>query len=191
MVLSYFLKAAIDSAYHGYAKVAKSPYLSNNWAANQDLEPWPYDPARAQELFAGLARACAQAVLLVGIGTMALTANIAAKRIILRAVTAFIERTEVEWDDVFLDANTFKWIGYIPAAVIFCLATEILASDLVPLDLEFRSSILDLLKNVAYGFIVLCIVRATNASLTADTVEVDDDVPESISPGNRESQPGR
>ncbi|MCP4222987.1 MAG: hypothetical protein GY773_06565, partial [Actinomycetia bacterium] len=42
----------IDSIYYGYAELAYSPFPSNLWAQNKELEPWPYDPGRAKRLLA-------------------------------------------------------------------------------------------------------------------------------------------
>lgn len=42
----------IDALYHGYAQLTESPYMSNIWAHNKNLEVWPYDPGRAKELLA-------------------------------------------------------------------------------------------------------------------------------------------
>ncbi len=42
----------VDSLYYGYAALAYSPFPSNLWAQNKELEPWPYDPGRAKQLLA-------------------------------------------------------------------------------------------------------------------------------------------
>ncbi|MCP4654436.1 MAG: hypothetical protein GY856_03345 [bacterium] len=42
----------IDALYHGFAQLTYSPYMSNIWAHNKDLEVWPYDPGRAKQLLA-------------------------------------------------------------------------------------------------------------------------------------------
>ncbi len=42
----------IDSLQSGYATVSHSPFASDHWAHNKNLEPWPYDPGRAKELLA-------------------------------------------------------------------------------------------------------------------------------------------
>lgn len=42
----------VDAIYGGSAQVAVSPILSNVWAHNRELEPWPYDPQRAAEILA-------------------------------------------------------------------------------------------------------------------------------------------
>lgn len=45
-------QAIIDSLYYGYASPSHSPFASDIWAHNKDLEPWPYDPTRAKALLA-------------------------------------------------------------------------------------------------------------------------------------------
>jgi len=42
----------IDARYYGFAQLTESPYMSNIWAHNKHLEPWPYDPARAKQMLA-------------------------------------------------------------------------------------------------------------------------------------------
>jgi peptide/nickel transport system substrate-binding protein len=51
-------KAMVDAVYHGYARLSSGPVLSSMWAYNRNLQPLPYDPKRALELFdqAGLRR---------------------------------------------------------------------------------------------------------------------------------------
>lgn len=44
----------IDSLHFGYSSPAHSPFPSNLWAHNAELEPWPYDPGRAKEILDGL-----------------------------------------------------------------------------------------------------------------------------------------
>ncbi len=45
-------QAIIDALYYGYANLTDSPFPSNVWVYDEDLEPWPHDPARARELLA-------------------------------------------------------------------------------------------------------------------------------------------
>ncbi|MCP3959395.1 MAG: hypothetical protein GY719_16215 [bacterium] len=42
----------VDSIHYGYANVSYSPFPSNHWAYNKNLQPWPYDPGRAKEMLA-------------------------------------------------------------------------------------------------------------------------------------------
>ncbi|HEX9731314.1 MAG TPA: ABC transporter substrate-binding protein [Thermoanaerobaculia bacterium] len=52
LTLAIDRQSIIDSLYYGFANVSGSPYPSNLWVFNQDLEPWPHDPRRARELLA-------------------------------------------------------------------------------------------------------------------------------------------
>ena len=45
-------QSIIDALLFGYARVATSPIISTVWAHDPELEPWPYDPAKARELLA-------------------------------------------------------------------------------------------------------------------------------------------
>ncbi len=52
LTLAIDRQGIIDSIYHGYANVTDSLFMSNLWACNKELKPWPYDPERAKELLA-------------------------------------------------------------------------------------------------------------------------------------------
>lgn len=45
-------RTIIDTVYYGYAVLTASPYPTRSWVYNHALEPWPYDPQRAQALLA-------------------------------------------------------------------------------------------------------------------------------------------
>jgi peptide/nickel transport system substrate-binding protein len=45
-------KAAVDTVYHGHARLASGPVLSSMWAFNRNLPQLPYDPGLASELLA-------------------------------------------------------------------------------------------------------------------------------------------
>ena len=45
-------QAIIDSLYYGYAAPSHSPFTTDVWAHNDQLTPWPYDPAKARQLLA-------------------------------------------------------------------------------------------------------------------------------------------
>ncbi|MEM9554408.1 MAG: ABC transporter substrate-binding protein [Acidobacteriota bacterium] len=40
----------VDSLFYGYADVPSSPLAADTWVHHDELEPWPYDPQRAQEI---------------------------------------------------------------------------------------------------------------------------------------------
>lgn len=50
LTLAIDRKALIDSVWYGFGKIADSPILSNVWAHDPNLQPWPYDPAKAREI---------------------------------------------------------------------------------------------------------------------------------------------
>lgn len=43
-------KGAVDTAYHGFARLAAGPVLSSMWAFNRNLPQFPYDPEQARAL---------------------------------------------------------------------------------------------------------------------------------------------
>jgi len=45
-------KSVVDTAYHGFAKLANGPVLSSMWAYNRALPVLPYDPEQARALLA-------------------------------------------------------------------------------------------------------------------------------------------
>jgi peptide/nickel transport system substrate-binding protein len=45
-------EAIVQAVYHGFARRAVGPILSQMWAFNRDLEPLPYDPERSRRLLA-------------------------------------------------------------------------------------------------------------------------------------------
>lgn len=45
-------RAIVDTIYYGYADLSHSPINDEVWAHNDEIEPWPYDPAKAREMLA-------------------------------------------------------------------------------------------------------------------------------------------
>ncbi|MDX1631197.1 MAG: ABC transporter substrate-binding protein, partial [Thermoanaerobaculia bacterium] len=52
LTLSIDRESLIRSLWHGYAEIGTTPFTTSVWAHDPELEPWPYDPARAREIFA-------------------------------------------------------------------------------------------------------------------------------------------
>jgi len=52
LTLAIDRQALIDSVWYGFGKIADSPILSNVWAHDPNLKPWPYDPAKARRILA-------------------------------------------------------------------------------------------------------------------------------------------
>jgi peptide/nickel transport system substrate-binding protein len=45
-------RSIIETLHFGYGSLAHSPFPSNSWVHNDQIEPWPYDPEAARELLA-------------------------------------------------------------------------------------------------------------------------------------------
>ncbi len=52
MTLGIDRQAIIDNLFYGFGKVTASPFSSDIWAFDHDLEPLPYDPQAARDLLA-------------------------------------------------------------------------------------------------------------------------------------------
>lgn len=52
LTLAIDRQALISGIWYGFGRIADSPILSNVWAHDSSLHPWPYDPAKAQKLLA-------------------------------------------------------------------------------------------------------------------------------------------
>lgn len=48
LALAIDRQAIVDTIWHGYAKVGRSPVISSVWAHDPDFEPWPHDPDAAR-----------------------------------------------------------------------------------------------------------------------------------------------
>lgn len=45
-------QAIIDTLHYGYANISYSPFQSNTWVHNKNLQPWPFAPGKAREILA-------------------------------------------------------------------------------------------------------------------------------------------
>ncbi len=52
LALAIDRQAIVDTIWHGYARVGTSPIISDAWAHDTNLEPWPHDPAAARTALA-------------------------------------------------------------------------------------------------------------------------------------------
>ena len=52
LTMSIDREALVESLWHGYAEIGVGPFTNAVWAHDPGLEPWPYDPDRAREIFA-------------------------------------------------------------------------------------------------------------------------------------------
>ena len=61
---------------------------------------------------------------------LAMIANLVAKRVLLRAVSALAERTETSWDDVLIERQVFHRLAHVaPALVLYFFAQDVLGAD--------------------------------------------------------------
>jgi peptide/nickel transport system substrate-binding protein len=65
LTLAINRKAAVDTVYHGFARLSHGPVLSSMWAYNRNLPDIPYDPTQARQLLAeaGWTRTNSQGIL--------------------------------------------------------------------------------------------------------------------------------
>jgi len=87
--------------------------------------------------------------------------------LVLPLLRRLIKKTNFDWDDTLLDSSVFRWLGYIPPAVVFALASEILDSELFGVKLPTQVEGLAYLQQISQAFIVVCFMMATNAALSA------------------------
>lgn len=51
LTLSIDRESLIQALWHGYAEIGTTPFTTSVWAHDPELQPWPYDPGRAREIF--------------------------------------------------------------------------------------------------------------------------------------------
>jgi len=84
--------------------------------------------------------------------------NFVAKRVLVRAVRAFIGRTRAKWDDVFVEHKVFERLSHLAPALVFYLA----APSLFP---ETRAHLVPLLQRLTNVWMFLAGARAFSAFL--------------------------
>ena len=95
------------------------------------------------------------AALLVG----AIIVDLIAKRVLVGIVRAIAERSQVTWDDTLVEYNVFgRLVQVIPALIIFA------GIQFIP---ELQDSLVQLIRNVAMGYMVLMLTLALTAMLSA------------------------
>lgn len=103
-------------------------------------------------------------LLPVGVGLVALLAgaviiNLIARHVVVRAVRAFASRTSATWDDALVAHNVFgRLVQVVPALIIF------IGVPLVP---GLPDGGVQLVRNVATGYMVLMLTLALTAMLSA------------------------
>ena len=94
-------------------------------------------------------------VLLLGI----LAVDFVANRVLLRIVRAFTKRTSVTWDDTLVQHKVFNHLAHlVPAAIVF------VGIGFVP---NIGSAFVQVVRNVAMGYMVLMLTLALTAMLSA------------------------
>ena len=102
--------------------------------------------------------------LLPGAGLLALLIgaviiDLVAKRILVGIVRAFAERSSVTWDDALVEHNVFgRLVQVLPALVVFAG---------VPFIPGLQDSLVQLIRNVAMGYMVLMLTLGLTAMLSA------------------------
>ena len=93
--------------------------------------------------------------LLIG----AVIIDLVAKRILVGIVRAFAERSSVTWDDALVEHNVFgRLVQVLPALVVFAG---------VPFIPGLQDSLVQLIRNVAMGYMVLMLTLGLTAMLSA------------------------
>lgn len=89
----------------------------------------------------------------------AVVANLIVKRVVVSAVRVFAKRSSVTWDDALVSHNVFgRLVQVVPALIVFTGAA------FVP---DLPADILQLIRNVAMGYMVLMLTMALTAMLSA------------------------
>lgn len=110
---------------------------------------------RLAEINAHLPSAVALAALVLA----ALIVDFIAKHVFLAAVRAFAKRTSVSWDDVLVEHRVFERLVHMASAVIVFVGVAF-----VP---DLPEGIVQLVRNVALGYMVLMLTLALTATLSA------------------------
>jgi len=93
--------------------------------------------------------------LLVG----AVVINLIAKRVLVGTVRAFAKRSSVSWDDALVTHNVFgRLVQVVPALIVFVG---------VPFVTGLPEGVVQLMRNVAMGYMVLMLTLAVTAMLSA------------------------
>jgi miniconductance mechanosensitive channel len=99
-----------------------------------------------------------------GVGLLALIAaaviiNLIVKHVLVRAVRAFAKRSNVTWDDALVTHNVFgRLVQVVPALIVF------VGAPFVP---DLPEGGVQLIRNVAMGYMVLMLTLALTAMLSA------------------------
>jgi len=99
------------------------------------------------------------AVGLAALLSAAVIIDLIAKYVVVRVVRAFARRTSANWDDVLVEHNVFgRLVQLVPALIVF------FGAPLVP---ELPDGGVQLIRNVAMGYMVLMLTLTLTAMLSA------------------------
>jgi hypothetical protein len=94
--------------------------------------------------------------------------NLVAKRLLVGAVRALAKRSSVTWDDALVEHNVFgRLVQVVPALVVFVGVTFVPGLPEVAVQL---------MRNVAMGYMVLMLTLALTAMLSAAAARADRDL---------------
>lgn len=134
------------------------------------LTDWIID----QGLEISYANIAARGILLGLIIVVSLIADLVAKRFFLSGLTAMVNRSKTQWDDVLLGKKVFSRLAHLaPAIVIYML---------ISIPLEGYDTAISLVKSVTVIYMILMGIRALDAILNAsleiyNTYEVSNRIP--------------
>ena len=90
---------------------------------------------------------------------VAITINLIVKHVLVRAVRAFAKRSDATWDDALVAHNVFgRLVQIVPALIIY------VGASVVP---DLPAEGVQLIRNVAMGYMVLMLTIALTAMLSA------------------------
>lgn len=95
----------------------------------------------------------------VGVLVGAWLADFIAKRVLVKAVRALIQRTDAKWDDVLIEHKVFERLAHVAPAVILHLAA--------PLLFEEGSPYVEFVRRFANVWIIVATARALDALLNS------------------------
>lgn len=116
----------------------------------------------------------ARAIILASIFVLAIIVFRIAKRLIIKALSVIIGKTQTQWDDVILRKKVFNRLAYLAPAIVLYM--------LVPIPFRDYDSTIDLFNGAITIYIIAIVVLALDAFLNAvltiyTTYEVSDRIP--------------
>ncbi len=103
-------------------------------------------------------------LLIPGLGLLALLfgaliVDVIVKRVLVATIRAFARRSSTTWDDALVDHGVFAHLAHVVPALIVYVA--------VPFIPDLPEGLINLIRNVAMGYMVLLLTLALTATLSA------------------------